>query len=277
MGSSKNHMPDFRQQAKDKIKSFTDSAKSSIEGIINGGVPDFAKIAEEKMNSILPKIKTEEDAGKLTESLLEKLENKNTGKSIGKVAKALGIDIDEDAINRVIDKKNELYSAAESGAIGAVTNFMSKEGYKVDSPDKVIMKASNAIQNDKDPTGVFKEAVKPFSELAKDTFNGNHSVSLKNIGSSIGESFKKSEITDAASDLSGGIKDVYRSIVGNKENPIDIPDISEKISFLKENTQEIKDTVQATKDKYTVNSKIDSEIPDHIKKLIEKYTILGGN
>lgn len=249
-------IPDFRQKAEEKLKN-----------VMSSSVPDFSSMASEKLGFIQKQMENP-DIEKIN-GLIEKL---SAAKQISHVANALGINISEEQIQKVIDKKNEIESELGNRAFSAVENFMEKEGYPIESSDKMLTNITNKMQSGDDPIDILKNTAKPFTGLISDTLNGTHSLSIDSVDLSSAKEKAKSIITDKATKyltddkIETQIQEASNSIpaITEKVQDINIPDI---------NVESIENKIRS----YGDTVKIDPNIPDNIKRLLDKYKITGGN
>ena len=250
----KSKIPDFRQQAENKMKSIMDPSN----------FPDFMAIASQKMSSLKSQVENP-NVDDIT-ALVDKLD---TAKNISHVAKALGINVQEDQIRKILDKKLELENAAMEKSFGAVSSFMKKEGYKVDPPEKMLSNITSQMQKGEDPIDIFKSTAKPFTDFVKDSLDGSNKVSInvdlssmkEKVSREAAEKLTNSNLEEKVTSFGASIGDLATKAENIKLPKIDIS----------------QDKIQAEVEKRASEFKIDPSIPDHIKKLMETYKITGGN
>ena len=196
-------LPDF----KSKIPNFQQQAERTMKKVMDtSNIPDFMSIASQKM-AFLKKQVEDPDIEKINK-FIEKLD---AAKNISSVAKALGVSLEAEQVQQVINKKNALESAIGERAFSAVSTFMEKEGYHVDSPEKIMTNVANRLQKNDDPLEVLKDTVAPFTQFAKDTLSGGHSVSAKSITAAINSNEKKGVVIQKAAELIASVEKAYSS------------------------------------------------------------------
>ena len=184
----------------------------------------------------------------------------------------LGADVDAvvaspEQIQKVIDKKNELENSIAERSFSAISTFMEKEGYKVDSPEKMLTDVSGRLQSGDDPIDILKDTAKPFIQIAKDTLAGNHSVSFNDIGSAINTDKNKGIINQKANEFITSAKDAYYSTKYDKKavEAARNGDLSYDISSLNEDTA-LRTNIAILADK-KVSDKVKDQVEERIKEI----------
>ena len=244
----KPKLPDFKQQAEKGLERVTRSIQ----------LPDFMGIASEKVNSIKAKIENP-DLNEIN-ALIDKL---SVSKNVVKVANALGINISEDQINAVLEKKNELESAVAEKSFNAVEKFMSKEGYPIEKPD--MNDIASRLSGGEDPLQVGKELVSPFKTMAQDVIDGNKTINLNSITSGL-----KSKVEERTTQILN--REDEHDILGT----IDRKTQEATTKMADFHTPEINISFEDTTKKIE-SLRIDPKIPEGMQKIIDKYKLDGGN
>ena len=245
------------------IPNFIESAKNKVNSLVNSqNVPDFSSIVSSKMQGIQEDI-ANPDTGNI-ESLIDKFD---TAKNATKVAKALGININEEQINSILEKKNELESMAVDKAVNFAKDYMAKQGHPIELPS--MEQISNKLIAGEDPSGIIKDVGRPFVDMVSDRIN-NNSTDI-DIGPYVSKIASKAQ--EKAEEW------VSNRPEGQEKN---IENIGEELArhseVIEQKTQEILSAFDLNGIVTKVsNLTIKPEIPSQMQQLLDKYNITGGN
>ena len=240
-----------------EIPDFKSKAKETVEKMVSTSLPDFAAIADEKLS----KIKNQIENPDLT-TINNFIDANGTTNNISKIAKSVGIDIPEEQINSLLQKKNDFEAAAQNKAFSSVESFMSKQGYPIKKPE--VEDIASKLSAGEDMAGIAKDMAKPFLNLGKDLMNGNTSISINSEGSI---SSAKKKLKEKAEELlkASEEKDILQKIEENQTM------VTEKLSGIK-----IPDAPAISLSSFE-SLKIDSKIPPEMQKIIDNFNFNGGN